>query len=280
MLTAYDTWWSVVVAALLVVIAWALLWSVPAVALRRNDLADVAWGLTFPMLALVTGGLIVGFDVVDHTRATVALGISIAWGVRLAVHIGDRWRSHAEEDRRYAAMRAGWGSGVAAAFRSITRVFLLQSLLVVIVAQPLLLAATVHVGRSTLGWLDYVGIVIALAGLLLEVTADRQLRQFLARKRAGDEAGYLMRGVWSWSRHPNYAGDAILWIGLGVLGIAAALDADARWLIIPAAIGPVVMFVLLRYVSGVPLAERGRAGADWDAYVERTSSFFPWRTPR
>jgi steroid 5-alpha reductase family enzyme len=151
----------------------------------------------------------------------------------------------------------------------------------VLVAQPALIAVDVHHGESNLGLLDALALALVVIGVWLEATADRQLRRFLARRAAGtEERRYLTSGVWSWSRHPNYAGDAITWFGFGVFGIAGALDADAPWLIIPAVIGPIVMWWFLRFGSGVPLTERGRAGhPEWDAYVERSSTFFP-RPPR
>lgn len=279
-----DTWLAVIAGAACIAIAWALVWSVPAILLRRNDLADVAWGPIFPTMALLVGGVVVAWDWTGMTRATVALTLAIAWATRLAWHIGRRWLSHEEEDRRYAQWRERWGGHWMV--RSVLQVFLLQAAIALVVVQPLLIAAAVHEGDSTLGPLDYVAIALVLGGILLEATADRQLSQFLARRAAGaEESGtdsprYLTSGVWAWSRHPNYAGDAITWIGFGLFGVAGALDTSAEWLVIPAIIGPIVMWWFLRYGSGVPLAERGRAGnPEWDAYVERTSAFWP-RPPR
>jgi steroid 5-alpha reductase family enzyme len=124
-------------------------------------------------------------------------------------------------------------------------------------------------------------VCVVLGGMLLEAVADAQLARFRRRRAAGTEQRrYLTSGTWAWSRHPNYAGDAIVWIGFGLLGIAAALDAGAPGLILPAILGPAVMVVLLRFGSGVPLAERERAGTpEWDEYAGRTSAFLP-RPPR
>lgn len=274
-----DTWLAVVAGAACIALAWALVWSVPALILRRNDIADVAWGPIFPTMALLVGGVVVAWDWSAMTRATVALALSIVWASRLAWHIGRRWISHDDEDRRYARWREQWGDRWIV--RSILQVFVLQGAIALVVVQPLLIATAVHEGSSLLGVLDYFAIVLVLGGIALEATADRQLARFLARRAAGDETRrYLTSGVWSWSRHPNYAGDAITWLGFGLFGIAGALDTSAEWLVIPAIIGPIVMWWFLRYGSGVPIAERGREGnPEWDAYAARTSAFWP-RPPK
>ena len=274
-----DTWFAILGGALVVAIVWACIWSAPAIALRRNDIADVAWGLEFPLLALLVGGAVLAFDWQEVPRATLVLVLVTAWGLRLAVHIGVRVAGHAEEDRRYATWREGWGD--AWRWRSVLQVFVLQGLIALVVAQPVLIAVAVHGAETTLGVLDLVAFVLVIAGIVLETTADRQLARFRRRREAGTEQRrYLTTGTWAWSRHPNYAGDALVWCGFALFGVAAALDAGAASLVIPALLGPAVMVWLLRFGSGVALAERGRGGKpEWDAYVARTSTFIP-RPPR
>jgi steroid 5-alpha reductase family enzyme len=273
------TWLAALVGGAAWALGWALVWSVPAILLRRNDIADVAWGLTFPFLALMLGGAVVALDWASEPRATLVLVLVSAWALRLAWHIGRRWVAHDEEDRRYARWREQWGDRWIV--RSVLQVFVLQALIALVVAQPVVIAVVVHEGESALGVLDAIATVLVVGGLWLESTADRQLRRFLRRRASGEEQRrYLTTGVWSWSRHPNYAGDAITWWGFGAFGIAGALDAGAPWLCVPAIVGPLVMTAFLRYGSGVPMSERGRAGhPEWDAYVERTSAFLP-RPPR
>ena len=275
----YETWWWMVAGGAALALAWALVWSVPAVLARRNDIADVAWGLTFPYLALLVGGVVVGFDVANQPRAFIVLVLVIAWASRLAWHIARRALSHDEEDKRYAKMREGWGRHWRV--RSVLQVFVLQAAIALVVAQPVLVAVAVHEGDTTLGVLDAIGLVLVLGGVLLEAVADSQLRRFLARRARGEEQRrYLTSGVWAWSRHPNYAGDAITWWGFGAFGLANVVDLGAWWLAVPVILGPLVMTDFLRYGSGVPMTERGRAGhPEWDAYVECTSVFLP-RPPR
>lgn len=276
-----ETWTWVVMASLILALAWACCWSVPAISLRRNDLADVVWGLTFPFLALAVGGAAIAPDWQARPRVAIVVVLLSAWALRLSWHVGRRWADLDEEDQRYARWREQW-SGRWWRLRSLLQVFVLQALVAVVVAQPVLIAVAVHRGRDAgLDVLDALALVLVLGGLVLEATADRQLARFLRRRAAGEtERHYLTEGAWAWSRHPNYAGDAITWWGFGLFGVAAALDAGAPWLVIPALAGPAVMIAVLRWGSGVPMTERGRAGhPEWDAYVERTSPFFP-RPPR
>lgn len=274
-----QTWTAALAGSCAIALIWAVGWAWLAVSMRRNDVADIAWGLLFPLLAILTGGIVVALDGPSYPRPAIAVLISVVWGVRLATHITRRFIQHDEEDRRYAELRARWAPG-SAWWRSFVSVFLLQAAIALVVAQPLVIASTIFDGPSPLGWLDWIAIALALAGLLLETTADRQLAAFLRRKRAGEVDGYLTSGVWAWSRHPNYAGDALLWWGLGLLGCAAALDVDEPLLIIPALIGPLVMTGFLRYGSGVPITERNRSGPAWETYVARTSTFIPWPPKR
>jgi len=275
----FDTWLQVSGMGLVLVLCWAALWSVPALLWRRNDIADVGWGLTFVMLAMLAGGLVVALDVGESPRPALVLALVCLWGFRLALHIGRRTLTHGEEDKRYAAWRSEWGRTWW--WRSILQVFLLQALIALIVSQPVLIATAVSGQSTTLTWLDAIALVVFVSGFMLEAVADRQLRRFLVRKQAGTASTrYLTTGVWAWSRHPNYAGDSIVWIGLGLFGVSTAVANDTLALIVPALIGPLVMAAFLRWGSGVPLTERGRAGQpEWDAYVARTSVFWP-RPPR
>jgi steroid 5-alpha reductase family enzyme len=274
-----DTWFASLSGALVVAAAWACVWSAPAIALRRNDLADVAWGLEFPLLALLVGGAMLVFDPHAAPRAALVLALVTVWGVRLALHIGLRLVGSDREDHRYAALREQWGDGWVR--RSLLQVFALQGLIVLVVAQPVLIAVAVQDDHPALGPLDLVGAVLVLVGIVLEATADLQLAAFRRRRAAGlEQRRYLTSGTWAWSRHPNYAGDAITWCGFALIGVGAALDAGAPLLVVPALLGPALMVWLLRFGSGVAMSERGRAGTpEWDTYAARTSTFVP-RPPR
>jgi steroid 5-alpha reductase family enzyme len=202
-------------------------------------------------------------------RGWLVLALVSLWAVRLGLHIALR---HHGEDHRYAAMRAKFGRHWW--WWSLVQVFALQAVLIWIVSAPLQYAVGMH---APLGVLDYAGAILAAAGLAIEAVADRQLTRF--RADTGNSGKVMDRGLWSWSRHPNYFGDALMWWGFFLLGLGAS---HAWWMLL----SPVAMTVLLLRISGVALleetiVERRPGYAD---YIWRTSAFVPWpprnrRTP-
>jgi steroid 5-alpha reductase family enzyme len=232
---------------------WAL--SVP---LRDASLADIAWGWLVTAPALVAAALLP-----PAPRALPVLAIALAWALRLSLHIA--WRHRGQpEDRRYQAMRARNEPNFA--WKSLYLVFGLQAMLAWIVAAPLFGALA-----STAPWrpLDAAGLALALFGLAFEAVADAQLARFKAD--AANRGRVMDRGLWRYSRHPNYFGEACLWWGLGLV----ALGGGAWW----ALASPLLVTALLLKVSGVPLLEDDlharRPG--YREYVRRTPAFFPWR---
>jgi steroid 5-alpha reductase family enzyme len=236
-----------------------LLWGV---SLRTADVSivDTFWGLGFTAVAWVSHVLSPN----TSARAWLVCGLVTLWGVRLAVHIARRNRGRGE-DYRYRAMRERHGARFAVV--SLGTVFLLQAGLLWVVSWPL--QAVHHPSATTpLGWLDVLGVSLWVFGLGMEAVADAQLARF---KQSPSSAGAVMdRGLWRYSRHPNYFGDCLVWWGFGAMGLAAG----AWW----ALVGPLVMTVLLVKVSGVAMlestiADRRPAYRD---YAERTSAFVPW----
>jgi steroid 5-alpha reductase family enzyme len=232
---------------------WAL--SVP---LRDASLADIAWGWLVTAPALVAAALLP-----PAPRALPVLAIALAWALRLSLHIA--WRHRGQpEDRRYQAMRARNEPNFA--WKSLYLVFGLQAVLAWIVAAPLFGALA-----STAPWrpLDAPGLALALFGFVFEAVADAQLARFKAD--AANRGRVMDRGLWRYSRHPNYFGEACLWWGLGLV----ALGGGAWW----ALASPLLVTALLLKVSGVPLLEDDlharRPG--YREYVRRTPAFFPWR---
>ncbi len=252
-MTAILATCAVAIAAYMVVV-WAL--SLP---LRDASIADVFWGPGFAFVAIVAASLSP-----PSGRATLLVVLTSAWGLRLAVHIGMRWRKKKEEDRRYQAMRATWGDRFPLV--SLFTVFLLQGALLWVVSLPLQAGAALG-ADSPLGPLDLVGVVIFASGLAFEAVGDAQLSRFLADPASRGRV--MATGLWRYTRHPNYFGDALLWWGLGIIGAATG----AWWCLL----GPALMTFLLVRVSGVSLLEKDIAGRrpDYVAYVRRTSAFFP-----
>jgi steroid 5-alpha reductase family enzyme len=230
-----------------------------ALARKNNGVVDIAWGAGFILVSAAA------FLFFGHGRARqwLALALVLAWGGRLALHIYARNRGR-EEDFRYAAWRRAWGKHFV--LRSFFQIFMLQGLLMLLVVSPLLLILGQE--QPPLNPLDGVGVLVWLTGFLFETVGDRQLAAFI---RDPANRGKLMTsGLWSITRHPNYFGEAALWWGVGIL----ALSAPRGWL---GLIGPLVITLLLLFVSGVPLLEKKYAGRpDWEEYKKRTPIFFPW----
>lgn len=230
-----------------------------ALARKNNGVVDIAWG---PGFILVTAAVFARFGS-GGARQWLALALVLAWGGRLAWHVYRRNHGK-EEDFRYAAWRRAWGRYFI--LRSFFQIFMLQGLLLLLVIAPVLLI--VGQGQPPLRPLDGLGVLVWLAGFSFEAIGDRQLAAFI---RDPANRGRLMtRGLWSWTRHPNYFGEASLWWGVGII----ALSAPQGWLGLA---GPIVITCLLLFVSGVPLLEKKYAGRpDWEEYKKKTSMFFPW----
>jgi steroid 5-alpha reductase family enzyme len=239
------------------------LWGSVALVKRDNSIADVAWGGGFVLLA--TTALVRATTVTP--RAVLVTALVTAWAVRLSAYVLLRKRGKGE-DFRYAAWRRTWGPWWV--LGSIGAVYLLQAATLVVVAAPVLVATLRPSGP--LGALDALGAAVWLTGFLVETVADRQLARFRAEPSHADRV--LDRGLWAWSRHPNYFGEACLWWGIGLVGLSAPGG-------LLGLIGPAVMTLLLLRISGVPLLERELAARKpgYAAYVRRTSVFLP-RPPR
>jgi steroid 5-alpha reductase family enzyme len=244
-----------------VMVALTVLWLL-SLRLRDASIVDPFWGPGF----LLVGLTYLLADGRIGPRGVLATLLIAAWAVRLGVHLLRRNRATGE-DRRYGAMRERHGKR----FRwvSLFTVFWLQGVILWIVSMPLL--GSVASG-SPLGALDVVGALIALSGLTIEAVADRQLRTF--RAEPSNSGRVLDTGLWRYSRHPNYFGNAVLWWGIYLIALAGG----AWW----SAFAPALMTFLLLRVSGVTLLERGLRASrpGYSSYVARTSAFVPWPPKR
>lgn len=231
-----------------------------ALSVRLGDVSivDPAWGLGFVIVAWVAYG--VGNGSVGR-RLLLALLVSV-WGLRLAGYLVARKARDRGEDRRYRTMRERHGARFP--LISLGKVFIAQGALIWVVSLPVQAAAARVAG---LGLLDAAGGVLWAVGLFFEATGDWQLWQF-RRSSSGGQA-VMDRGLWRYTRHPNYFGDACVWWGLWLIG----LRAGAWW----TAVGPLVMTTLLVRVSGKELLERDlkRRRPGYAEYVRRTSGFVP-----
>ena len=257
---AWQVWlWGLVVVQVMMVAVWA-------VSVVRTDasLVDRFWGVAFVVLGWTYALLGDGADI----RVTVMLVLVTVWGLRLAGYI--TWRNWGKgEDPRYAAMREKAPRRFPV--RSLVTVFGLQGVLAWLISLPLLAVATAD-SPAGLIWLDYVAIVVWLVGFVFEAGGDLQLSRFLADP--ANRGKVMDRGLWRYTRHPNYFGDTTVWWAYFLLALATG----AWW----AAIGSVLMTLFIVKVSGVALTERRMASGDggskregYEEYVARTNAFFP-----
>ncbi|MEL7562656.1 DUF1295 domain-containing protein [Dehalogenimonas sp. 4OHTPN] len=245
-------------AAALVILGYMTFLFVIAAFTRNNSVADTGWGVGFivvTLTTLVTAGDISGVKLLTAVLVTV-------WGMRLAVRIFLRNRGRGE-DFRYRKMRQGWGR--AWLLNSYFRVFVVQGVLMLLVAVPIVQIN--HADAPPFGLFTAVGAVIWLAGFIIETTADYQLDRFIAGPQ--NRGKVLQSGLWRYSRHPNYFGEVVQWWGI----FAIALGVEYGWAGI---IGPVTITFLILKVSGIPMLEKTLSqNPEYVEYQRRTSSFIP-----
>jgi len=237
-------------------------WFIAAQVLGRNDIADVAWGLGFILAAavsLVAGG-------VYSSRGLLISALVLIWGIRLALHIHSRDRGRGE-DKRYRQWREEWGQWFV--LRSFLQVFILQGMLLLLVALPVVFAN--QAPAVPLGRLDFLGMAVWLYGICFEAVGDWQLLQFI--RDPANKGKLMTSGLWRYTRHPNYFGEVTLWWGIWLMTLAL----PGGWLTI---IGPITITFLILKVSGIPMLEKHYEDrADFQEYKRRTSAFFP-RPPK
>jgi steroid 5-alpha reductase family enzyme len=229
--------------------------------LRNASIIDIAWGLGFVFLGTLYH---VALDGWGDRRVLVATLVLI-WGLRLSIHL--LWRSWGKgEDFRYRTWREEdpenfW-------WKSYFRVFLVQGVALWVISQPLR-AAQESPTPDHLTAFDIIGTIVWAIGFLFEVVGDYQLARF--KGDPANEGKVMDRGLWRFTRHPNYFGDATLWWGFYLI----AAGASDGWLTI---YSPLLMTFILMRVSGVTFLERTlkRTKPDYEGYARRTSAFFPW----
>lgn len=239
------------------VLAYMTLWWVLATWHKNNSYADVAWG-TIPIF--VGSLLLAKLDYIPLTFVTVFI-LVVIWGSRLALHIGER-NLLQPEDRRYAQWRVKGGNNYQ--LFSLPRIFWLQGILALLLAAPLFISA--KYGNDGFSFGGFIGLLVWIFGFLYESKADRQLKQFLKTKKPGQ---IMTKGLWEFSRHPNYFGEICQWVGLFIM----VMGLSYGWI---AVISPLLIAFLLRYISGVPLAEKSfKNNADFKEYARKTSPIIP-----
>lgn len=236
---------------------------VVSVLVRDASIVDLVWGLGFVLVAWAVRATVDGND----ARQWLLVGLVTVWGLRLSGYLARRNLGHGE-DYRYRAMRKRWGGRFWIV--SLVTVFAVQGVLMWIVSIGVQLGQVPD--TPGLGVLAGLGVAVWAVGLLFEAVGDLQLARFKADPA---NAGTTMdRGLWRYTRHPNYFGDACVWWGIALVAAESGLGAFGL-------IGAAVMTLFLRRVSGVTLLEKSlvKRRAGYEEYVARTSPFIP-RRPR
>ena len=250
--------WSTIAAMAGVVFVYMTLVFALAMAIKRNDIVDTAWGIGFVIIAIGSG---VASGPMT-SRKWLVLVLVAAWGLRLALHVFRRnWAK--PEDARYRKWREDWGQHFVV--RSYGQIFMLQGLLMLIVSLPIMIVNATD--RGGFGVIDLAGLAIWLTGFAFEAIGDYQLSAF---KSDPQNKGKLMsRGLWRYTRHPNYFGEVALWWGVYVISLSAPMG----WI---GFLGPIAISYLILHVSGIPMLEKSfETRAGWQEYKSRTSPFFP-----
>lgn len=248
---------TIIVQALILLFAYATSWFVISVLKKRNDVADIAWGLGYCLLCLY----MICFQSLSSSAILVCC-LVIIWGIRLSVHIYLRNRNKSE-DFRYKQWRDEWGSNFY--WRSYLQVYLLQACILLIVASSVLIASSTHENISN--EFTIIGMGIWLFGFLYESIADYQLSLFVKNKRSKEEI--IQTGLWKYSRHPNYFGEIVVWWGIFVMVIPYEYGFYAL-------ISPVTITLLLVFVSGIPMLEKKYKGNfNYEKYKLNTPALIP-----
>lgn len=235
---------------------------------RDPSFVDAFWAFGITLLAISSFWLADGWAL----RQQVITGLVAVWGIRLGLHMYLRWR-HEGADRRYEKLLAdvrekrGWSFGRTTAFF----VFIPQAILLWLTALPAQLGQVSS--DPGFGLLAYIGITMAVFGIIFEALADWQLTRF---KADAANAGQVMdRGLWAWSRHPNYFAEAVTWWGIWLI----AAETLPGLLSIS---GPVFLTFTLTRWSGAPMLEAGLAQTRpaYADYIKRVSPFIPWPPKR
>lgn len=228
----------------------------------RYNVVDAAWGLSFVAVAVVAALLGSG----DVFRRFLLLALVAVWGVRLAWHMIGKSAGKGE-DPRYGTLLKGDFSAV----NVLRKIFLLQAAITWFVSLPIQLSATLGPTPTALLPVLGVGIAAWVVGVLFEAVGDHQLREFKADP--ANKGAVMDRGLWAWTRHPNYFGDAAVWWGLWLVGITG-------WLSLSTVLSPVAMSYFLMYATGARLTEKIMADRPGFAEYRSRTSFFMPRPPR
>lgn len=242
----------------LILLIYMSMWFIISLLKKRNDVADIAWGLGFMLMAWVSFFLSYNLGI----RGLLVCVLVSIWGLRLSSHIYMRNKNKAE-DYRYLQWRNDWGKWFY--IRSYFQVYILQGVLLFLIVLPILL---INKGAaSPLGLIDLMGVLVWLFGFYFEVVGDAELARFI--KNPSNKGKLMRSGLWAYTRHPNYFGEVTQWWGLFLISLSLPGS-------LIGIIGPLTITFLILKVSGIPLLEKKmEENPEFAEYKRRVSVFLP-----
>lgn len=227
---------------------------------NNNGVADVGYGIGFLTVVMTSAVLSPHMGIIEWALSLFVF----AWSLRLALRIYRKNRGK-PEDFRYRAWREAWGRSFFV--RSFFQVYLLQGCIIALIASPVVLTILEEIEGNAL--YATIGLLVAVMGLVFEATSDTQLDRFLRMESRTERI--MKTGLWRYSRHPNYFGESLVWIGIGIATITFHSYA------VMSVLSPLLILFLLLKVSGVPMLEKKWEGdPEWEDYKAKTSVFIPF----
>ena len=247
----------------------ALCWVI-AKKIDNWSIVDVAWSYGFALVGLQM--LVIHYWVAPMSGQGVLMAVAtVLWSLRLGTHLSVRVLGHLDqEDGRYLKMRAEHGARMPA---QMAYFYFVQAVALTVLCLPLLSSSPDNIPSSA-SWIHWVGLGVVGLALLIETTADAQLAAF--KKNPANKGQVCAHGLWAWSRHPNYFGEWLVWIGFLLMSYNAAFRG------VPGLLCVGVMYYFLTRVTGIPLTEQQlllSKGDAYAAYQTRVPAFWP-RPPR
>jgi steroid 5-alpha reductase family enzyme len=253
----------------LILLTYFIVWFVIAQIKKNNSLIDIAWGSGIVVLGLASLFLSNEFNILKIVITT----ITIFWGLRLSGYLFVR-NFNKPEDYRYQKMRNKWKTNLKT--KAFFKVFLTQSILNYFIGLPVILTnlQSGYVNSNLSIVIMIVGVIVFMTGFLIESLADYQLKKF--KKDSKNKGKILTLGLWKYSRHPNYFGEALLWFGIFIVSLA-----QMNIISLVGIISPILITIFIRFVSGVPILERRyKDNMEYQDYSKKTSIFIPLPTKK
>ncbi|WP_162463309.1 DUF1295 domain-containing protein [Paenibacillus psychroresistens] len=251
--------WSLYAVSSIAVLIFMVLFFLVAQIIKDNSIIDIGWGIGFVIVAFVSFFHSKGYD----SRQLLVLIMVVIWGTRLALHLYIRSIGRGE-DFRYANFRKDWGKN--AFIIAFFRVFMMQGVIMLLLSYPLLRVNAVQ--SSGLDVWAVIGLVVWCVGFLFQAIGDYQLEHF--KKTRTNKDAILKTGLWRFTRHPNYFGEAAMWWGIFLV----VLPVHLGW---TAVFSALFINLLLLKVSGVPFLDKRYAGNEaYQTYKQETNLFIPW----